>query len=240
MTDLATTPHTEPTPADRIHHRIVRRAERALDDIRARRTTGRAPDIRSVHNRLDATTQLLDLVRTQLDELHALGNDRPRAAERLNVLGGSRDYALDSHGDPRARELYRQVALELLALIELTTVASHTMHSWLRTGEIDTTTRRGTQIVTGDEFLEALAAQSRRIDRGESDTPLVDQPTHKRATDITALQRQARDLEGVLGKILPRLTSEQRGRLTTTEHLAYKAAVAAHRTRRQARGRHTP
>lgn len=233
MTDLAPAGH--PTPEQQIHQKILRRAEKVLDDIRARRFTGRAPDIRTVDNRLDAATALIALVRDQLHELHTLGNDRPRASERLNVQQTRTDYALDSHGDPRARELYRQVALELVSLIELMSVAAHTMQRWLRNGEIDTTRRRGSTVITSDEFLEALAAQQRRADRGETDRALVDQPTRKHATDIATLERHVRDLEGVVGKNLPRLTSEQRGQLTTAEQMAHRKAVTAHRDRKARR-----
>lgn len=234
MTDTA----PRPTAADQIHQDIVRRAEQLLDDLRRRHTTGRAPDIRTVTNRLDAARTLLDLVREQLGELYVLANDRPRAAERLNVLGGSRDYALDGHGDPKARELYRHVALELVNLLELMAVSAHTMHGWLRRGEIDTTRRRGAQLITDDELIEVLAAQQRRIDRGEGDAPLVAQPTRKTAAEIAPLQRTIRDLQAVIGKTLPRLTNSQRGALTNAEQLAHRAAVDAHRQRRQARTGH--
>lgn len=242
MSDLAADPTATGhlTPADRIHQRIIRRAERTLDELRTRRFTGRAPDIRTVDNRLDAAIELLRIVRSQLHELHALANDRPRAAERLNVRQTRTDYSLDTHGDPRARELYRQIALELIALIEVNTVAAHTMTSWLRTGEVDTQSRRGAQAITGEEFIAVLAAQARRLERGEGEAPLVTQPTHRQATDADALRATIRDLEAVLGKTLPRLTSPQRGRLTPAEQIAHRRAIDAYKQRREARKKHTP
>jgi hypothetical protein len=134
-----------------------------------------APRIDSLRSQLAATIDLLQTVGEELEDLHALAYDRPRLAqERTN--GGMRDYALDTHGDPRARDAYRALGGASTKACESLAIAAHETIRLLREGT--PTGIRTRRHATAAEIATAIAAQGRRIARGEY-TPIRRLPQPK-------------------------------------------------------------
>lgn len=130
--------------------------------------------IDTVRSEINHAGRLLHELGDQLDDLHVLAYNRHRAqAERVN--GGGRDYALDTHGDPKARALIGQVAKDVRRATNTLRSSLGGVRGFLTTGA--TTTRRdGSADCTTDEVIEALEAQNRRRERGEYEpAPLVKQ-----------------------------------------------------------------
>lgn len=134
----------------------------------------RAPRIDTVRNRADATRQLLGTIIDELDDLHVLAYDRVTAARELAVKGGERDWALDTHGDPRARAAYRQLAESTIGACTNLAEASHNAIALLRASNPGDTPRTR-RIIATDELIEALCAQARRDERHDY-TPHRAQP----------------------------------------------------------------
>lgn len=70
----------------------------------------RTPRMDTVRNRVNGALALLRVVADELEDLHVLAYERARAVSEAKVSGGTRDYALDTHGDPRARDAYRHLS----------------------------------------------------------------------------------------------------------------------------------
>lgn len=121
--------------------------------------------IDSLRNQLKSTIDLLETVAVELDDLHVLAYDRATAAEEAHVAGGSRDYALDTHGDRRARDALRHLAERTVDACGLISYAANEAGRLLQ-GE-DTGRRTGPRTATAIEIAEQIAAQGRRIARGE-------------------------------------------------------------------------
>lgn len=135
-----------------------------------------APRIDSVRSEIREAMDLLIVLGDQLDDLHVLAYNRHRAAHEAKVRGGSRDYALDNHGDLTARRLYSDVAKQLHTTISDLTASIKDIRGYLTSGG-GTTRRDPTADATVDDVLEALDAQARRRQRGEyQPARLVDQP----------------------------------------------------------------
>lgn len=124
--------------------------------------------IDTLRNRISKAMDLLQTVHDELEDLHVLAYDRPAAKERAHVHGGQADYALDTHGDPKARDAYRWLS-ELVVLVADTLIdAGQEAVGVLREGEPRQSSRRDKSAdVTRAEFAEALKAQERRLQRGE-------------------------------------------------------------------------
>lgn len=135
-----------------------------------------APRIDTVRSDIRQAIELLHFLGDQLDDLHVLAYNRHRASERVKVRGGSVDYALDTHGDKRARDLYAQVAKDVLSAVDKLTGSIKGVRGYLTSGA-GTIRRDATADCTHDEVIAALDAQRRRRQRGEyQPAPLVDQP----------------------------------------------------------------
>jgi hypothetical protein len=158
----------------------------------------RAPRIDTMRNRLAATRELLAMAERQLETLHVLAYERARAASDAKVNGGARDYALDTHGDPKAREAYQRLGDVIVGgpgvvgVCDLLAWAAHDMIRILQVGE--RTSRNPSQRVTALELAEAIEAQSNRIARGEY-TPVrtEEQPGRKKVNRAVADLREERD-----------------------------------------------
>lgn len=125
-----------------------------------------APRIDTVRRNIATTRDLLDLVARELDDLHALAYDKPRGAgDRPNVRGGARDYALDRHGDPRARELLKDLVTNLDAVLAALHDTALQARAFMRDGSVG----RRVQVrrVSQTELKGLIAAQERRRARGE-------------------------------------------------------------------------
>ncbi len=121
--------------------------------------------IDTVRRSMAAARELLDLLERDLDDLHALAYDRPRGGDRPNVRGGARDYALDRHGDPKARALLRTVSATLDANLTNLVSALLDARAYLREGEVGR--RVPVRRVSSTELSALIAAQHRRRARGE-------------------------------------------------------------------------
>jgi hypothetical protein len=163
---------------------VTRRTD-LLDELAELRDHGTTPRVDSTRNRLAATATLLADVQPHLEDLHALAYDRA-VARREAVNGGSRDYALDTHGDPRARQAYKHLALATVDACEILAEAAHDAIRLLKAGDHDHT--KSKDQISEEDLALALAAKATRIARGEVESiPRNAQPK----ADMTArvLQR---------------------------------------------------
>ena len=165
--------------------------------------------IDTLRNTLAGTRQLLAMVGEELDDLHLLAYERATAkTEEAHVKGGSRDYALDTHGDPKARDAYRRlgdVTADACARID---AAINDALKLLRAGDTPVKTQRKLRLV---ELGEAIEAQARRIRRGDySAVRRGPQPDELRAKDeLTAdRDRLIRELKAAHREIV-RLNTEK-------------------------------
>lgn len=133
--------------------------------------------IDTFRRQLTGLIALVELVRDNADDLHDLATDRARAAT-VKVRGGQPDYALDNHGDVRARQLLHDIQQRTLDAVEPLHQAAADAASYLRPTHTRTGRRDTTADATSTEILEAIAAQQRRHQRGErTSTATVDQPS---------------------------------------------------------------
>lgn len=142
-----------------------------------------APRIDTLLNTLDAVAVLLREVRPHLVDVHDLAQNRARAVDERERHGRTQDYALDNHGDPKAREVYVAVAVGLVELGRETEKDLKVLRKFLNKG---TRSRRlaSTTEVTAAEFDQAFTARQQRKDRGEHHPlPLVAQPERKHHRD---------------------------------------------------------
>lgn len=205
-----------------IHHRAVARAERALERARLRRPNEMLPRVEVVRTRFRAAIEILTMAGSQVEDLYEIAYNRRAAADRLDVQGGSKDYALDTHGDPLARQLYRQASWELLDLIEDSAEAAHDIVKFFKTGALVTGRRRTAGDASPAELAEALEAQARRGRRAGLET----QPTVKGAPTLSSTLEELKHLRSAVAKVHPeRLTSSQKKRFTRAEAAAWQAAV---------------
>lgn len=139
------------------------------------------PRIDSMRNRLAATRQLMAMLEDELEDLHVLAYERQRLTSE-RVRGGEPDYALDNHGDPRARSAYREIGTATVHALEVIADAHHTALQLLRSGERG---RNPTRKVKAEELAAALETQARRAARGEYT------PGRREAQPDAALAQQA-------------------------------------------------
>lgn len=121
--------------------------------------------IDTARNQIAATVALLTQLGVELEDLHALAYDRPAAAERIKVSGGERDYALDTHGDPKARLVYRALGDAITNACGDIAAAAHGVSQVLRSADEDRPRTRRT--ISALEVAELIEARARRIARGE-------------------------------------------------------------------------
>lgn len=182
----------------------------------------RQPSVRidTFRNRISGTLGLLQLVQEHLEDLHALAYDRHRAGQAQRVAGGERDYALDTHGDPKARELWHGTSLRVLDASEDLTVVLHEVLSFFAGGQ--TSARRDASAdASVAEVLEAIAAARRRRARGEAHHALLEaQPSVVEPTSIGAELDQLRN---AMRKVQGQITDMSR--LTPAERDATRRAV---------------
>lgn len=145
----------------------------------------RAPRIDTLRNRIEATQSLLTTVLEELEDLHVLAYERAVVSREAKVSGGERDYALDTHGDPKVREAYRALGdvivgdklivddKEVLSVCDLLAVAAHDVIRILRNGERNGRLPR--RRINAEEHALALENQTIRLARGEY-TPVRREP----------------------------------------------------------------
>lgn len=141
-----------------------------------RPTVTNAPRIDKLRSQLAGTITLLEIVGREVATLHGLAYDRRRAVEEIRVRGGIPDYALDTHGDPRARRAYIDLARAIDHVCVHLATHTHDVLRLLNDGEKGTN-RQHPATVTALEHAEAIDAQARRIAQGtQLPTGTVPQP----------------------------------------------------------------
>jgi len=119
----------------------------------------------SLRNTLAATIGLLEAVGQEAEDLHVLAYDRKTAAEEAHVAGGSRDYALDTHGDPRAREAFRDLGDQAVKACQILGASAERANRLLRASD-DGERLAGKRTTAAVVLADAIAAQARRIADG--------------------------------------------------------------------------
>lgn len=152
----------------------------------------RAPRVDTITNRVAATRGLLELVEPELRDLHVLAYDRYVAHREVMVKGGEKDYALDNHGDQRARDAYRALSTATGNACNLIAGAAHDAIALLR--ERTNHQRVGRLYIDAEELAVAIEAQARRAARAEF-TPIrrEPQPDAERAHRVVQQLRDERD-----------------------------------------------
>lgn len=138
-----------------------------------------APRIDSVRrDRADAVT-LLGYLADNLEDLHELAYTRRRSGATERINGGDHDFALDNHGNPKAREHYETTA-RLIVRIADDVIAQHKdVRAFLTSHDEDGRRQRSLAgNATADEVIDALTARRRRVLRGEYEPHrIAQQPT---------------------------------------------------------------
>lgn len=164
-----------------------------LDELAALRENGKTPRIDNLRNRLDSTRELLAIVAEETDDLHVLAYNRAAAQREAVVAGGQPDYALDTHGDQRARRAYRGLGLAAIDAVEILAAASHNAFRLLRTGSEDRP-RIGRRMIEIEELAAGIEAQARRVIRGEyAPVRREPQPEAEQAHTVVDRLRRERD-----------------------------------------------
>ncbi len=161
-----------------------------LADRRDDRTP--TPRIDTMRRRLQATIDLLMTVSEELEDLNVLAYDRRAAADDIKVSGGERDYALDTNGDPRARDAYRQLSMAQADMFDIAAEATHDVLTVLRSGE--RSAPRGPRLIRALELAEAIGLQAKRAAAGDY-TPVRRelQPEADKAANAVAEITRERD-----------------------------------------------
>lgn len=125
-----------------------------------------APRIDTFRRTMDAVVERLAELRPDIEDIHELAYNRTKAAAYDRVSGGSPDFALDTHGDMKARDLYIDLAAQLIGFGRGVERASKKLRTHLNQ-QSSAIRRDGSADVTAEEFTQARYAQARRIGRGE-------------------------------------------------------------------------
>jgi hypothetical protein len=193
-----------------------------------------ADRIDTIRNSARGTIGLINLALEHLDDLRALAYDRPRAAAQQRRSSNT-DYALDTHGDPRARAAYEQLGAALLRIHQDAAAAVHTALQQFDPGLI-----RGRRDQTADattpEVIASIANHQKRHANGEAgSTPTIAQPLPKgaaRALDAVRLRQELDSLQSAVRKTGIR---PDRSRLTPLELNAWHTAMGTTSKRKKSR-----
>lgn len=180
----------------------------------------RAPRIDTLRNQLTATIELLAMARDELEDLHTLAYDRPTARSEIVVSGGAPDYALDNHGDTRARNAYRLLGDKAIEAAKLLADAAHGAISILREDDGDDRARTG-RTINRHDLADAIEAQGRRITRGEF-VPVRRLP-QPGTTDVVKELRTRLDRQRRLAKELERERDDARAEATRLRSMLNEA-----------------
>lgn len=179
-----------------------------------------APRIDTLRRQLTETAELLTTTARILETLHELAYDRASADEQIRVAGGQPDYALDRHGDPRARAAYAALGHMIDHLARYT--AEHAGPALALVNVADNGTgRRHPATVTALEHARLLEAQAARIARGEFDPG--------RALPQAAVPGSRKTITGKIRKLEADLATERKRADRLERRL--DAALEARRTR---------
>lgn len=172
----------------------------------------------TLRNRIAGTIDLLGKAREEADDLHLLAYDRRTAADEAKVAGGSRDYALDTHGDLKAREAYKHLADAILSACGTLEDATTYVNKVLRAASDTDPVKLGPRSTTAVELGEKIAAQARRI-ADDSYVPVRRMPQPSTSTAWTKLVKskeaetdKVRALEDEVRQLRAELAEQRRTR----------------------------
>jgi hypothetical protein len=148
-------------------------------------------------NQLAGTRVLLTLILEEIEDLHVLAYDRPVALSEAKVSGGSHDYALDTHGDPRARSAYHQLGHAIESACKLLDEATTNALNLLREGN---SPGRGQRHLRLAELGEAISSQVRRSRRGDY-TPVRRGPQPDQMHAIDQMRKERDDARQELTRV---------------------------------------
>lgn len=148
-------------------------------------------------NQLARTRDLLTMILEEIEDLHVLAYDRPVALSEAKVSGGSHDYALDTHGDPRARSAYHQLGHAIDEACKLLDGATANALNLLREGR---TPGRGQRHLRLTELGEAISSQARRARRGDY-TPIRRGPQPDQMNALDQMRKERDDTRQELVKV---------------------------------------
>jgi 5-methylcytosine-specific restriction endonuclease McrA len=185
-----------------------------------------APRIDTFRSTIDGLIIALSQIRDETQDLHELAYSRYRAAQESKVRGGSPDYALDNHGDKRARELYTEVARATVGLGRDVLGSLDRIRSYLTAGDGSVYQRRNK---AGDapraEVLSAIAAAERRRKRGEyAPTRIAAIPQIDAIEAAASAQGELLHLANAVRKMCSGLKADRR-LLTPIEQEAWRNAL---------------
>lgn len=191
-----------------------------------------APRIDSTRNLIDDLILLLAEFRAEVHDIHDLAYNRKRAAEEARVAGGSRDFALDTHGDMRARDLYRDARWALDKAETPLKVSIDAIRSHVTQGAGISAADR-TKAATKAEVTAAIHAAERRAARSRL-TPIESEPHHRISAqprvgyveptvELVTLQNAIRKM----ARLDPEHVKPDRSRLTPAEQDAWRRATTA-------------
>lgn len=160
----------------------------------------------TVRNQLAGTQTLLGDIRLELDDLHSIAWERSRTSDDPKVRGGTRDYALDTHGNPTARHALDILKEATARACQDLALALHEAGHVLRKGDDPGNTSR--TLITHAELADALAAQANRIAEGQPTSHRrLPQPRRDRA--IKAMEQRALKAEAEARGLRRRLDRAQ-------------------------------
>lgn len=156
------------------------------------------PRIDTFRREASDAVSLLRWLSSQIADLHDLAYIRHSNGAGERTHGGSRDWALDTHGDPIARDLYRDAATKVIDLVDELIDTEKAVRSYL--------TKRGSNSTgdpaagtTTDEVIRQIKARRRRMARGEYEPmPIAQQPivmpTQDWQTEVEVLRSAVRKI----------------------------------------------
>lgn len=184
-----------------------------------------APRIDTVRRDTNRAIHQLAEALEHLTDLHDLAYDRAHAATAQRVAGGTTDYALDTHGDPHARNAYTHLAQALQAIADATQRALTTARTHFDHGTIDQR-RDTTADATTHEIIAAIANRARH-------TPIETQPLPTAARRALDAHRLQTDLDTLRSAVRKAGRHPNRNRLTPLEDTAWQTAHGTPTRRRK-------
>lgn len=179
-----------------------------------------APRIDTTRNMVDSLILLLADFRDEVHDINDLAYNRNRAAEEARVAGGSRDYALDSHGDMIARRLYTHAVVQMVKATNPIDDAIKAIRGHITAGGSVSGFDKS-KTAPKAEVAAAINAAKRRRRRGDTSHHLVASQPHLDYLEPTA---ELDNLRNALIK-MARGVKPDRSRLTPGEVDAWRRAV---------------
>lgn len=157
--------------------------------------------IDTLRNQLAATRTLLEQVGLHVADLHAVAYERHQGSNEPRVRGGERDYSLDNHGSPKAREAFRKLGEQVSSSCQDIAGSLHEAAVILKGDDRGRGASR--RLISAAEHTEALAHQAERASRGEGVERWLPQPGRDAA--LRDIERRAKRAEKARDRLQARL-----------------------------------